>query len=87
MPPDALAPVPGIPVRDLGDRVLLYEPVADVETVIAGSGVEVWRLAVSGRGLVSIVEEVRRTTGDDGAAAEAAAFVEQLIDRGLLHRG
>lgn len=80
--------VPGRPWRDLGDRIVLFDQRQGLETVLAGSGVAVWRMIAPRRRASEATDELISMLGEGSEELdEAIAFVEQLIGSGVLRRG
>lgn len=83
-------PAPGILVRDLGHRVLLFDPEGAIDHELTGSGALVWRSSCERGTDAALAEDVSRQTGPgpgrERALAEARGFVRQLVELGVLRR-
>lgn len=82
-----VSPARGRPVRDLGDRVLLFDPEHDEQVRLTGSATVLWRLIGSGTEVAELRDRVAAIVGDGSPELdEAMRFVDDLVARGFLTR-
>jgi hypothetical protein len=79
---------PGLPWRDLGDRVVVFDPATSEVRTLAGSGPTVWRMIRTAGSEAEVRRELASLLGDDAEnLAAATAFVEELVSLGIVRRG
>ena len=79
---------PGRPWRDLGDRIVLFDQEEGLESVITGSGVQVWRMIAPRRGVSEVTAELVAMLGEGSQEYdEALSFIDELLESRVLRRG
>lgn len=79
---------PGRPWRDLGDRIVLFDQVEGLETVITGAGVAVWRMIAPRRRASEVTDELGAVLGRGSQEYdELMSFIDRLVESRVLRRG